>query len=233
MVKEKDFNLSHNHTLRPPVQIEGVTRITRECELNTIEKEWMQEIGPFVDSGRSGQIVTMTVTYFIIAKGKSRLGSDADSFNAFISKGRELASNGGIFDQVFDEIGRLTEIYLQWPLMVQFAKKYGDFTIVDGTFKITAYDLMLIVFTNVDSLGNRVYVDTVPLVIVGSLPPSWRRLNNGDADTNLSALVRPTQKRTKTCRHCILVNRPEDAKGHQTGGNCPNKNLLVPGGTLP
>ena len=43
---------------------------------------------------------------------------------------------GGIFDQVFDEIGRLTEIYIQWPLMVKFAEKYGDFTIVDGMFKI-------------------------------------------------------------------------------------------------
>ena len=29
VVKEKEFNFSHNHALRPPVQIEGVTRITR------------------------------------------------------------------------------------------------------------------------------------------------------------------------------------------------------------
>ena len=33
VVKDKDFNLSHNHALRPPVQIEGVKRITRECDL--------------------------------------------------------------------------------------------------------------------------------------------------------------------------------------------------------
>jgi len=43
---------------------------------------------------------------------------------------------------------------MQLPLMVQFAAEYGDFNIVDGIFKVTAYDLVLIMFTNVDFLGK-------------------------------------------------------------------------------
>jgi hypothetical protein len=68
-------------------------------------------------------------------------------------------------------------------------------------------------------------VDNVP--VVGSLPPARHDCSNED-NNNLSALVRKSQKRRRTCHHCVSVNRPEDALGHRTGGNCPNKHILVP-----
>ena len=40
--------------------------------------------------------------------------------------------------------------------MAEYASSYNDFTIVDGTFLITAYDLKLIIATNVDCLGKSV-----------------------------------------------------------------------------
>jgi hypothetical protein len=164
VVKDKDFDLGHNHDLLPAIQIEGVTRIKLECELSSREMEWMQDIGPFVTSARLRRMMRpqwphrdydKSLLQRVIAKGKKCIfGSDPDSFNNFINKGRALSSSRGIFDQVFDESGRLSEIYIQWPIMIEFAAKYGDFTIVDGTFKVTAYDLVLLIYTNVDSLGK-------------------------------------------------------------------------------
>jgi hypothetical protein len=40
--------------------------------------------------------------------------------------------------------------------MLSYASAYGDFTIVDGTHNVTAYDLKLMPFTNVDCLGKNV-----------------------------------------------------------------------------
>ena len=36
--------------------------------------------------------------------------------------------------------------------MMQYASQYGDFTILDGTFCVSKYDLVLVIFTNVDCL---------------------------------------------------------------------------------
>src|SRR5690349_20871654 len=40
--------------------------------------------------------------------------------------------------------------------MVRYCRSYGDFTLLDGTFNISAYSLVLLKFTNVDCLGNTV-----------------------------------------------------------------------------
>jgi hypothetical protein len=51
---------------------------------------------------------------------------------------------------------RMNEVMLQSPLMAEYASAYNDFTIMDGTFLITAYDLKLMIVTNVDCLGKSV-----------------------------------------------------------------------------
>ena len=83
-------------------------------------------------------------------------GSDSDAINRFMALGRSVAASGGVFDCSFDECMRIDEVVLQTASMAKYAMAYNNFTILDGTFLVTAYDLMLIIATNVDCLGKSV-----------------------------------------------------------------------------
>ena len=56
--------------------------------------------------------------------------------------------------------------------MAGYAKSYGDFTILDGTFIISMYDLVLIVFSNVDALFKTTISGFV-LAPAENHQPSW------------------------------------------------------------
>ena len=91
----------------------------------------------------------------MIKKGRQQLyGSDPDAMNMFMDFSRSISSDGGCFSLAFDELMRLNEIFLQTSTMAGYAKRFKDFTIVDATFSVSAYDLLLIVLTNVDCFGK-------------------------------------------------------------------------------
>ena len=81
-------------------------------------------------------------------------GCDPDAMNFLMDFARTVSSNGGKFSYSFDESMRLNEILLQTRTMANYARKFNDFTVVDATFSVSAYDLILIVMTNVDSFGK-------------------------------------------------------------------------------
>ena len=47
---------------------------------------------------------------------------------------------------------RIEEVLIQPASMIPYAHQYGDFTIRNGTFCICMYDLVPMVFSNVDCL---------------------------------------------------------------------------------
>ena len=49
---------------------------------------------------------------------------------------------------------RLSEVYIQKPSLQKYAEIYGDFTIIDGTHNMSQYNLILMMFSNIDCLGN-------------------------------------------------------------------------------
>ena len=124
----------------------------------------MTEIGAYIPAGKLRRVMRWRfpnidysddLMYRVRVKGRSIVfGNDPDSINAFMSMGKEIISEGGVFEISYDESKRIGEIYVQKPSLKQYAKAYGDFTILDGTFKSSSYNLTLVVFSNVDCLGT-------------------------------------------------------------------------------
>ena len=54
----------------------------------------------------------------------------------------KIFASSGIFDIRFDESMKIEEVFVQTSSMAGYAKSYGDFTILDGTFSISMYDLV-------------------------------------------------------------------------------------------
>ena len=81
-------------------------------------------------------------------------GSDSDAVNAFMAMGKSILAEGGVFDVSFDTSMRVEEVYVQKPSLMPYARIYGDFTILDGTFNVCAYSLILMIFSNVDCVGK-------------------------------------------------------------------------------
>ena len=91
--------------------------------------------------------------YRLKAKAKLQtFGNDRDAVNLFMEQGEKIRSESGIFDVRFDESLKIEEVLIQPFPMRNYALHYGDFTIVDGPFCVSMYDLTLIVFSNVDAL---------------------------------------------------------------------------------
>jgi len=161
LIKKQGLQLEHNHQTAPSV-IEGVLFRKTESELTTAEKVSILELAPFVTIGALRRILRNLwpsmgfesgLLYRLKAKGKLRaFGNDKDAINTFMESGQEILANSGVFDVRFDECMKIEEVLVQTSSMAGYAKSYGDFTILDGTFCISMYDLVLMVFSNVDAL---------------------------------------------------------------------------------
>ena len=68
--------------------------------------------------------------------------------------GKTILAEGGVFDITFDASMRIEQVHIQKPSLTPYAQIYGDFTILERTFNISAHNLILMVFSNVDSLGK-------------------------------------------------------------------------------
>ncbi|KAH9132987.1 hypothetical protein AeRB84_020809 [Aphanomyces euteiches] len=90
-------------------------------------------------------------------RGKAReakYGKDKDAIKSFMELGKSKEAKGGVFSCRFDESMRLTDVVFMPALMAQYAKKYSDLTMLDGTFKVNMYDMVLVLASNIDCLGK-------------------------------------------------------------------------------
>ena len=133
----------HNHPVARN-ELECLTQKRFEAELTPEEFAFMTEIGAYIPAGKLRRMMRWRfpnidysddLMYRVRVKGRSIVfGNDPDSINAFMSMGKEIISEGGVFEISYDESKRIGEIYVQKPSLKQYAKAYGDFTILDGTF---------------------------------------------------------------------------------------------------
>ncbi len=94
------------------------------------------------------------MNHIIVTKNDTAVyGADKDDMVAILKMKSNINASGGIFEIDLDESLTVTDIFVQKPSMIDYAKLFGDFTIVDGTFNMTAYHLTLQLISNVDSLG--------------------------------------------------------------------------------
>ncbi|XXQ37759.1 Uncharacterized protein PBTT_08695 [Plasmodiophora brassicae] len=161
VVKKDNIVTGHNHSSATLV-VDGVLFKQKDAELTTEEREAILELAPFVGIGTLSRVLRRRwpligfdrkLLYRLKAKGRViTFGSDRDAINRFMGEGERIRDAGGVFDIRFDDCLRIEEVLVQKPSMKAYAAQYGDFTILDGTFKISMYDLTLLVFTNVDCL---------------------------------------------------------------------------------
>jgi hypothetical protein len=155
--------VEHNHIVSKGT-IDGFTQKRFEAELTPEEFAFMMDIGAYVPAGKLRRMMRWRwanidycddLIYRVRAKGRVHVfGSDPDAVNSFMTMGRKVISDGGVFEVIYDASMRIEEIYLQKPSLKPYAEIYGDFTILDGTFKISAYNLTLMIFSNVDCFGK-------------------------------------------------------------------------------
>jgi hypothetical protein len=102
-----------------------------------------------------------------------------------MQQGEKILSESGVFNIRFDEALKIEEVFIQPAAMKRYALQYGDFTIVDGTFCVSMYDLTLIVFSNVDALFKTTITGIVlaPAERSGSVIRSARRFSLDQEDT--------------------------------------------------
>ena len=96
-----------------------------EAELTPEEFAFMTEIGAYIPAGKLRRLMRWRfpnidysddLMYRVRAKGRSIVfGNDPDSIPAFMSMGKEIISEGGVFEISYDESMRIDEIYVQKP----------------------------------------------------------------------------------------------------------------------
>ena len=97
-----------------------------------------------------------------------------------------ILEQSGIFDNQFDESMRIHEVFIQPAFMKPYARMFGDFTILDGRFCVSMYDLVLIIFSKFDS----VFKTTTTGIV---LSPAERS----------DVVVRGAQRLSLTTQHCV------------------------------
>jgi hypothetical protein len=165
VTKPDSLHLEHNHFISRSL-IDGIVTKQRSSELTAEEKASIFEISPFVSIGTLRRIFRSTwpnigfdseLLYRWKKKAKEKIfGSDRDAINYFMEKGQQITAEKGVFDVRFDELMKIEEVYVQTQSMAAYARQYEDFTILDCTFRISLYDSVLMVFSNVDCLMKSV-----------------------------------------------------------------------------
>jgi len=67
-------------------------------------------------------------------------------------KGKQIMDESGIFVITFEENMKIETVLIQTSAIRAYANQYDDFTILDGTFSISMYNVVLMIFSNVDCL---------------------------------------------------------------------------------
>lgn len=165
VIKSKGLDLRHNHVTTPLV-VDGVIYKRKSSELTVEEKTTILEVAPFVGIGALRRILRNSwpnvgydsdLLYRWTAKAKGNtFGVDKDAVNSFMAQGQTILSEKGIFEVRYNEGMKIEEVFIQTRSMAAYADKYVDFTILDGTFSVSMYDLVLLVFSNVDCLMKSV-----------------------------------------------------------------------------
>lgn len=94
--------------------------------------------------------------YRLRTDARVNLKGEEGSVQKLFATLRALTANGGVFETEVDEHLRITNLYLQLPEWRQFIQ-YNDYVVVDGTFRMSAYDeMVMLAAVVVDAMGKTV-----------------------------------------------------------------------------
>ncbi|KAH9110414.1 hypothetical protein AeMF1_014778 [Aphanomyces euteiches] len=164
-VREKNFCVTHSsQCANGSVSINGTLFVNRESELTPEEFSTLFSLAALLDASSIRSVMMhkfpdrqYSGPLIQRLRGKARevkYGKDKDAIKSFMELGKSEEAKGGVFSCRFDESMRLTDVVFMPALMAQYAKKYSDLTMLDGTFKVNMYDMVLVLASNIDCLGK-------------------------------------------------------------------------------
>ena len=160
----------HNHSINDPnVSASGLTTISSLKHLLPSKIQLILSLSKFkldlsklreiVEGANPGRTYSAALLSRLIEQGKRQfLGDDPHSMTKFLELGIAVRINGGVFHFTMTNEQRLEVAYLQTARMQLYSKIFNDFIIVDGTHNVCMYDLRLLPYTVVCSLGNNITV---------------------------------------------------------------------------
>ena len=93
----------------------------------------------------------------LLSKGfKECYGDDPDALNKFQNLRNTIRQEGGVFEFLISNDTRISDVFIMKSSMRDYASKYGDFFINDGTHNTDMYGLIAMFNTVVDGLGKSV-----------------------------------------------------------------------------
>ncbi len=159
------FNLDHNHSVVLIPETSDVL-VRFERDLWPSEKDLMITCGCHANAPLLRRILATQfperhydshLIQRMIKKSKiANFGSDPDGMKDFFAFGTDISNSGGIFHLEFEDDLRINGAIVQTTAMEKYCRSYSDFTLLDGTFNISVYSLILLVFSNIDCLGKTV-----------------------------------------------------------------------------
>jgi hypothetical protein len=156
----------HNHSLDDVnITANGLTTISllnqmrpAEIQLATSLAKYnldLSKVREILEGTNPGRTYAMPLLARLLEKGKTmHLGEDPHSMTKFMEFGFSLRAKGGVFNFELSNEQQLCVAYMQTHRMQQYAKQFNDFVIIDGTHNVCMYDLRLLPYTVVCSLGK-------------------------------------------------------------------------------
>jgi hypothetical protein len=156
----------HNHNIDDPnVEINGRQTISTVKQLRSSELQLIlalsrykldvSKIREMLECSNPGRTYSTSLLFRLVAKGKEQfLGKDPHSMTKFMEFGFSIRSAGGVFSFEVSQEQQLEVAFFQTVHMRMYAQQFNDFVIVDGTHNVCMYDLRLLPYTVVCSLGN-------------------------------------------------------------------------------
>ena len=168
----------HNHNMKVPDSLpekytsnrKGIKthRVLQE-QMTTAEITWAKNMARFtskahalagtmstwaLDNGMGQVDYDRKLMWNIIAMVGGALGTKGDQMKDFIELGHGIEQKGGTFHYNLDNDNSLESFVLQTKLMQQYAHKFSDFVLIDGTHCVNRYGQVLIPTSVVDCLGK-------------------------------------------------------------------------------
>ena len=159
--------LSHSHTLHSHlVVLDGKVLVNLENDLTTAEGYLIKQLScarvnvPQMSTVLERMFTGSAFTPQLLRRNTldQTFGKDRHNLPGLFEKCESVRRNGGLFivEPSTEDFG-IKSIHCQSKLMGEYASKFGDVRMADGTFQVSQYDFVFIIWMGIDGLCRSVF----------------------------------------------------------------------------
>ena len=162
--------LSHSHTLHSHlVVLDGKVLVNLENDLTTAEGYLIKQIScarvsvPQISTVLERMFKWRAFIRVLLCRLQKNtldqtFGKDRHNLPGLFEKCESVRRNGGLFivEPSTEDFG-IKSIHCQSKLMGEYATKFGDVRMADGTFQVSQYDFVFIIWMGIDGLCRSVF----------------------------------------------------------------------------